>query len=378
MGMSTAPGRADYYPSLDGLRGVAALCVLIIHRGVWFHLDGRLAHGYLAVDFFFMLSGFVIAGAYEAKLTSGRQSIGAFVRARVFRLYPLIALGMVIGAAWGIAELVLGSHGAAPAGQLLGLFARGLFTVPMLAPNAVGVGVFPLDAPTWSLFFEMVANLAYVLALRWMTTRRLIAVVALSGLALIWLALTHGGVDHGGTAATFWGGFPRTAFPFFAGVLLWRLRDWRPLQWPQVPVAAQAVLLLALFSIPGRGGLAGGLIDLFCVGLAFPAILALSIRSAPGPAASRACLALGALSYPLYVLHYPIYIVIGGIGRELELLDRSTMHWFGMVSVPVILAASWAAHALYDKPVRRWLAGLGRDRAQQPAAALASAEAAAP
>lgn len=364
-------GDDRYYPSLDGLRGVAALCVVLIHRGGWFGLHGWLEHGYLAVDFFFMLSGFVIANAYEDRLRRG-ASVLAFCRARVLRLYPMIVLGTAIGAAWALYSMPF-APGGATAAQVAALAAKGVATLPTLAANPIGMGIFPLDAPAWSLFFEMLANVAFALTLRWMTTRRLIAVVLASALALAAMALIYGTVDRGATPASFWGGLPRTAFPFFFGVLLYRARNWAPLQWPKAPVWVQAALLLAAFNIPGARGLGGGLIDLACVMLAFPAVIALSIRSRPAGAALPACKWLGEISYPVYILHYPIYVVIGGLGFHYDVLDQSTKLGFGLASLAVILAASQAALSWYDKPVRRRLGGLGGGKPGMPEGAAAVA-----
>jgi len=79
------------YEALDGLRGVAAVAVMLYHIGGWTGRPWLAAHGYLAVDFFFCLSGFVLAHAY------GRREIGwlGYMRARLIRLWPLIAITML-------------------------------------------------------------------------------------------------------------------------------------------------------------------------------------------------------------------------------------------------------------------------------------------
>jgi peptidoglycan/LPS O-acetylase OafA/YrhL len=355
-------GRDRYYPSLDGLRGVAALCVVVLHRGEWFGLGPWLAHGYLAVDFFFMLSGFVVANAYEARL-KGRGAAGVlnFCRARVIRLYPLIVLGVLIGASW---RWVAGAFDAPtlPQPEIVVLAIKGMLTIPTLERNAAGVGVFPLDGPTWSLFFEVVANLAWVLVLPWLTTRRLAWAVGLSALALVWMAFRHAGVETGATPRTFWDGFLRTAFPFFAGVLLWRMKDRAALAWPALPVWAPALALLIVLNLPVRAEGAGALIDLACVLLVFPAILALAVRGRPRARTAAACRTLGELSYPVYVLHYPIYVIMGGVAWHEGWLTEATERALGWTSLGVIVVVSAAALVLYDRPLRRWLGCLGRSR----------------
>ena len=89
-----------HYNILDGLRGVAALMVVWFHVFEAFatsHVDQRINHGYLAVDFFFVLSGFVIGYAYDDRW--GRMTYRDFFMRRLIRLHPMVVMGMLIGAA---------------------------------------------------------------------------------------------------------------------------------------------------------------------------------------------------------------------------------------------------------------------------------------
>jgi peptidoglycan/LPS O-acetylase OafA/YrhL len=337
-----------YYPALDGLRGVAALCIVLMHRGVWFGVGGLLAHAYLAVDFFFMLSGFVIASAYEEKLQGG-MTIAAFIRTRLARLYPLLLLGAALGGAWEIGALIT-HHGDTPPREVLGLVSHALLLAPTLSHNGVGAGVFPLNPPTWSLFFELVINLVYVAILRWLTTPRLAVLVAVSLAALAMLAWRHQGIDVGGMPQVFWGGFIRVSFPFFAGVLIYRLRPLRTLRWP---FWMQVLGLVGALCLPIPKG--GGVLDLACVGLFFPMLLIASVNTPPRQASIRRLRAMGEFSYPLYALHYPLYVILGGIGYALGVLNLRTMFAFGAGCLLVILATSHLASIHYDRPLRAWL-----------------------
>src|SRR5437868_15453571 len=92
-------GTKPHYPILDGLRGVAAVMVVMMHlceAHATSHLDMNINHGYLAVDFFFLLSGFVIGYAYDDRWD--KLTIGGFLRRRFERLQPLVVLGMTLGA----------------------------------------------------------------------------------------------------------------------------------------------------------------------------------------------------------------------------------------------------------------------------------------
>src|SRR5688572_27186028 len=88
----------QHFQILDGLRGIAALAVVIFHFMEWIFPDisnNFIGHGFLAVDFFFCLSGFVIGYAYDDRIR--KMGTGAFFKARLIRLHPLVILGSVLG-----------------------------------------------------------------------------------------------------------------------------------------------------------------------------------------------------------------------------------------------------------------------------------------
>lgn len=342
-----------YYPALDGLRGVAALCVVVMHRHVWFGLEGWLAHGYLAVDFFFMLSGFVIANAYEDKLAGG-MSAWAFVKARLIRLYPLLALGVTIGTAWRLLALQL-DVGVFTAAETWAIFGRGLLILPTLHGRFANTSAFPFDPPTWSLFFELAINLVYVALFRFLSTGRLMA-LALACLApLALLALKTNGLDAGDVAEDFWLGGIRVGFPFFAGVLLHRFKDLPALARIRAPVWVQALFLLAVLNAPNLGG-ARGAFDLACAVVVFPLLVVAGANAVSSARETRALKVMGDLSYPAYVLHYPLYVLLGSLGDYWGIIDYTDgALWFAFLSLAVILAVSQGATVWFDRPVRAWL-----------------------
>ena len=89
-----------HYEILDGLRGVAAVMVIIFHlfeaHAGGSHLTQIINHGYLAVDFFFMLSGVVIGYAYDDRWN--RMTVGTFFKRRIIRLHPMVIMGSIVGA----------------------------------------------------------------------------------------------------------------------------------------------------------------------------------------------------------------------------------------------------------------------------------------
>ncbi len=344
-----SPALKQHFLTLDGLRGVAALTVMVMHRGRWFYEPGGfLGHAYLAVDFFFLLSGFVVAFAYEDRLRSGMTFL-KFARLRLVRLYPLIFLGMMIGGLWAWAQYAFDLPGSRQSGDIgLGLL-KSLLMIPTIGRNPAGI--FPLNGPAWSLFFEIAINLLYAASLRWMRLRWVIAVVAVSGLALVGYATT-GDIDVGPTPATFWGGFARTAFGFYGGVLLYRLMRMRKLPTVGAPIWALGLVLLLVFTTHNLGAL-NGLFDMICLLVIFPVVLVLGAHAADGrwDAVNRVS---GALSYPVYVLHYPLYMVIGGL--LIKAGGPLPTPWQGLVSGGLVVAISWAALKFYDEPLRAWLA----------------------
>ncbi len=356
----------DHFIALDGLRGVAALVVIVMHRGRWWHTEGGfLGHGYLAVDFFFLLSGFVIAFAYDGRMATG-MSPWRFMGLRLIRLYPLILLGMLLGALWPAIQLMMQARGAPEPGEFAINLTRGLLLIPDDHARGRGDSIFPLNGPTWSLFFELAANLVYALIGRRLSTLELAVIVAISGAALAYLAF-NGGVDVGGLPRTFWAGVPRTAFGFFGGALLYRChtaaaaRGWR-LPTLKAPFVTTAVLLVAILAAPNRFAW-NPWFNLFALGVAFPLLVALA--AAPGPAqghGAKLCKLAGDLSYPVYVLHYPIYVLIGGLGLRLAKIPAYAP-WIGMAGAAIVIAAAWIALKFYDEPLRRRLMNGFRTRA---------------
>jgi peptidoglycan/LPS O-acetylase OafA/YrhL len=343
----------QHYLALDGLRGVAALAVMVMHKGRWFYAPGGfIPHAWMAVDFFFLLSGFVIAAAYERRLADG-MSFGAFARVRLIRLYPLILLGLLLGVAWPLVRLAAGDAGAAGLGPVLFSFARSLFILPPPGVDPVGVGIFPLNGPMWSLAFELAVNFAYVLIARRLTTPLLMSTVAISALLVAWLPFGPG-LDSGGEANDFWWGVPRTAFGFFAGVLVYRLRTLGRLPLIGAPVWVLAVALIAIFLVPHSQAWTPAF-QLTSVFLAFPAILVLGANAPPSPRLDGLSRLSGGLSYPLYALHYPLLIIVGGLAFRY-------IHapWLGIIGYPLVIGVCWLAWRFYDEPVRAKLGGKSR------------------
>jgi peptidoglycan/LPS O-acetylase OafA/YrhL len=324
---------ARRHATLDGLRGVAALSVLMLHIE---HPSFRMPVAtYTAVDLFFLISGFVIAQAYEGRIVT--FGVLAFLRARLIRLYPMLLVGLLILPAYLVA--VFARYGVSPATpwQVLGSLGASLLFLPSHLPASRlwdATMLFPLDGPMWSLMLEMWVNLAYALLLPWLSRRALAFIVLVAGAALVAARLHLGGVDLGWGWPNAWGGAPRATFSFFLGVLIFRLKIPRPAVPPWLVLAA----IPALFCAP----------PILAVLVGFPLVLIAATSADTRDA--RVMTAMGALSYPLYVIHLPLLYWVRW------LLPLRWPEWASVsASLALVVLCAFGVLKLWDEPVRRWL-----------------------
>jgi peptidoglycan/LPS O-acetylase OafA/YrhL len=332
--------------TLDGLRGLAALMVMVHHAGPSIAGIKLLPCGYLAVDFFFLLSGFIIARSYERRFVGG-LSFGYFVRLRLARLYPTMMLGALAGG------LMIWCAGC-PASVVAWLFLFAALFVPVFGhPDSI----YLLDNVQWSLAFELAANLLHALILWRFDTRRLIVLAAgLYGL-LILATYHYGSLGMGDRGATMLGGVPRCLSSYVAGIALYRLDQARLL--PRVQASSQIIFSLFVLLIIAAGwcqtlGISWWLEPLIAAA-AFPPLLvaAAGARLLAGPAA-MARLA-GRLSYPLYALHLPVITATHLLAGRSHLLNGPS----------AMIAAIGAALSL--SAAAAWLLGEGNGRARPEA-----------
>ncbi len=362
----------QHFEILDGLRGVAAMMVVIFHTfEAW---NGGSAfrqiinHGYMAVDFFFLLSGFVVAYAYDDRWRSPAKpngmSIVDFFKRRIIRLQPMVIMGNIIGALlfYPAAGKLFPLIAATPVWQVILTMLVGFTLLPL--PISMDIRgwdeMHPLDGPAWSLFFEYIANIAYALGLRKASNRVLGILTALAAVFLIHLLLTgtRGDVIGGWSidALELHVGFARLLFPFMAGMLLMRLGK-------RIHVRNAffwcSLLLIVTFSLPRFGGLTtlwkNGLYEAFCIIVVFPIIVAMGAGDQiTGRIATRLCKFSGEISYPLYITHYPlIYIYTAYVvaGRFTVLQG----YLWGAALFVAAVTVAYACLKLYDEPLRRWL-----------------------
>ena len=373
------------YEILDGLRGVAALMVVIFHCfETYVPIFGTqiVNHGYLAVDFFFVLSGFVIGYAYDDRWD--KMTVWGFFKRRLTRLHPMVIAGMVVGAALFFFSTSYFPNTLKVEWWKFALcFVMGLFMIPC----GKGLDIRgwnelnSFNGPAWTLMFEYIGNILYVILFRHLPKVALAVLAACC--AVLTLDVTLGwnlfGLFPEGPHYTVIGGwsldpqqiyigFTRLLYPFLCGLLISRiLPGHRTESNPSgSPIRINggfwwcALALVVLFSIPCIGGkqptLADGLYQAICILLLFPVIVLTGAGSVTRHKTStKVCKFLGDISYPIYITHYPImYMQMSWVKDHAD-----APVWIHIaVNVGVVIMSIIVAYGLlkaYDEPVREWL-----------------------
>ncbi len=359
-------GTKPHYQILDGLRGVAAIFVVFFHLVEPLstsHLNNVVNHGYLAVDFFFLLSGYVIGYAYDDRWN--KLTIGGFLRRRFERLQPLVVLGMTLGAIgfYFTDSTIWPQIHAVPAWKLIVVMLIGYTILPI--PLSMDIRgwqeMHPLNSVGWSLFFEYIANILYALGLRKLSNKALACFVFVTGAVLLHFAVTNpnGDVTGGWTLNVehMRVGITRTLFPFFAGLLLSRVS--RPAAIKNAFLWCSLLVVVVLL-MPRIGGAThlwlNGLFEAFCIIIVFPLIVYLGASGVVrGQTEDRICKFLGNLSYPLYMTHYVlVYFYVAWVSNHSGItLRQAWPHALLTFSGTIVLA--YASSKLFDEPVRAWL-----------------------
>ena len=339
--------RTQHFRLLDGLRGVAAIAVVVYHFGGRSDLGALMPHGYLAVDFFFALSGLVICHAYRQRLRD-QMTVVQFLARRVIRLWPMIIPGTLFAAA-----IEFWRPGNAP-GHLVDVLRSvvlGSLVLPYPFPTSLEQTIFPLNGPVWSLFFELFASVVFVVIARRAKLFWAVPVLIAAGLTgLCWSVTATGTVDSGPYVTDWIGGFARVTYSFFTGVALVSVRRY-------VPTASAwvyAVALVAVLMTPIGTSSVNSYFEAAVVFVVFPLIVASAANYDPAPLLARVCDGLGEISYPLYTLHYPIVRAI------CFAMNRFTVPLPGQVAICVATIGgtyvlSVLVSRLYDRPVRLYL-----------------------
>ena len=362
-----------YYHLLDGLRGVAALMVIWYHVFEGYAFAGGTTidtfnHGYLAVDFFFILSGFVIGYAYDDRW--GKNfTMKDFIKRRLIRLHPMVIMGAVVGA---ITFYIQGSVQWDGTHIGISMVMLSLLCTIFFIPAMPGVGyevrgngeMFPLNGPCWSLFFEYIGNILYALFIRRLSNKALTIVVVLLGVALASFAIFnvsgYGNIGVGWTldGVNFIGGLLRMLFPFSMGMLL--SRNFKPMKL-RGAFWICTLVMIALFAVPYLEGTesicTNGIYEAFCIIIAFPILLWIGASgTTTDKKSTQICKFLGDISYPIYVIHYPFMYLFYAwlIKNQLFTLGETWQVALCVYAWNILFA--YLCLKLYDEPVRKYLA----------------------
>ena len=363
-----------HYALLDGLRGVAAMLVVWYHVFEGFQFAGNkpvidfINHGYLAVDFFFMLSGFVIGYAYDDRWGKSLTT-GGFFRRRLIRLHPMVMLGALIGA---ISFLFTGMERWDGTHSTLLLTLIALVCSWLMIPALSGMQrdvrgngeMFPLNGPCWSLFFEYIGNILYALIIHRLSTRILAWLTALLCCALAWFAVTnqsgYGSIGVGWTVDTtnLLGGTLRMLCPFTIGMLMSRV--FKPIKKVRGAFWICTIILLVLFHVPfidgGTPMSLNGIFETACIICIFPIIVWTGASGTTTDNTSRRiCRFLGDISFPLYIVHYPLMYAFYMWLIKTELYTFSDTWPIAISTMACSICIAWLSLRFYDEPIRKWL-----------------------
>ncbi len=338
------------FDTLNGMRGIAALAVAAMHIQ-WFLGVLHPLIVSVVVDFFFVLSGFVIAYSYEADLKRG-ASRHAFLLARLIRLYPLFFLGLVLGAI----SKALYEFPDNPM-TFWGNVVFNLFMLPYPLPYPQTYDdLFPLNYPAWSIFYEWIAYILFALLIRRLTDRWLACVVLVGLAALIYTGLAEGTLDRGTWRPSLIGGLARVTFSFFVGVALHRLWQRRPTRWALHPAMLFALLIVPLLWRPDDQAAFGWLYELLIVTVWMPMMVWLGTGRVARGAWQQISAVLGTISYPLYITHATIYpYVFHYNDPKTPVFFEQNAPWPALTVIVLLCIASWLVATYVDLPLRRRL-----------------------
>lgn len=383
--MASAFETKPRYEILDGLRGVAALIVVGFHMMETYrgpdYASQIINHGYLAVDFFFVLSGFVTGYAYDDRW--GRMSTWDFFKRRLTRLHPMVVFSVLIGAAFYFFQGYYSKAALENTGWIL--FFACIITDLLMIPTGKGIDIrgwgeiTSFNGPSWSLMFEYWGNILYALIFRRLPTIGLAVICTVSAfftmdVALGWdvfglferqqFNLTGGWILN---AQHMYTGFVRLIYPYVCGLIIARLLSKRitPDNPSGSPIhmkngfmwcSLAVIVIMCMPCVGGKVGVADGLYQCMAVWFMFPLVVVCGAGSViRNGRVMKLCRFLGDISYPLYIVHYPVAMMQFRWIRNYP--DAPMwMHVGVFISVYVIsIALAYGALKTFDEPVRAWL-----------------------
>jgi peptidoglycan/LPS O-acetylase OafA/YrhL len=340
----------QHFEVLDGLRGIAALSVVTFHFMEWAYTDPSknfIGHGFLAVDLFFCLSGFVIGYAYDDRIA--KMGMLQFFKLRIIRLHPLVVAGSILGLLAFLFDPFGGHPELYSTGKIILTFVCSILLIPLPVIADRGFNLFSFNAPSWSLFWEYIANILYALVLYRIARNVLLLLTIISALAICFVAYRSGNLLGGWSGPTFWDGFARISFSFLAGLLIFR-SNW--IIKNKLSFMGLSILLFLAFIMPFSKW--NWLSEPVVVLIYFPLLIALGAGATLTPGWKKVCVFSGKISYPLYMTHYAVLWMFGNYYNSHK---PNTMHlaFITIAGLIVLVGAAYLVMVIYDIPLRRYL-----------------------
>jgi len=303
-GMATQAGltAGQHIPALDGMRGYAAIAVVLTHMMGFFAHRLPVEAGLLAVDLFFVMSGLVIEKSYGPSLRDGTMTMAGFIRRRLLRLYPLYVFGGLLGCVTYLWHERGDLHAVISAAASLATMLPQAFFGP-------GPSLFAFNSPSWSLSIEMFGGIAFAFLAPRIRTPGLIGIAVISFAVLTFGVFRHHTMNLGPDWQTLVYGIARFCYSYPAGILIWRHRN----DMPQLGGWAPLVLAIAMYfpNLP-----AGDSLRLAWIALALPAGVVAAVQWNVPNAALCWCKFFGQISYPVYIIHVPVLgLTVGVLGK---------------------------------------------------------------
>lgn len=329
----------------------AALVVVLLHTSEMLPIHLSLPHADLAVDFFFCLSGFVLASAYESRLLNGLR-VFSFIRMRLMRLYPMLFLAMIGGGTLLILRAAF--TGLMPLKKAIILSISAIFLIP--GGLFYGMQIFPTNNPAWSIFFELIANVIYVLCINKLYKKSLLLFIFLNLLGLIYFAHINRGIGSLGFSnlSSYFGGIFRVNYSFFIGVFIFRNKSYFE-KFTYFPKFGPYLTILLLASLLFQCKQYEILLNIMIITIIFPVIIGIGSGCVIEKRWKSIVITAGALSYPLYLIHYPILIALWVVFVHFHNGGGVSPIVWASISFLLALICAYFVMIFYEIPVRRWL-----------------------
>lgn len=348
-----APDRVktkQHFEILDGLRGLAAIAVVIFHFMEWIYTDPSqnfIGHGFLAVDFFFCLSGFVIGYAYDDRI--GKMGVLEFLKLRLIRLHPLIIFGSLLGLLTFLFDPFGGHPESYSIGKIILVFVSSILLIPYPVMQERAFNLFGLNAPAWSLFWEYVANIVYVFILYRISRKTLLLLTLLAAATICLVSYRAGNLLGGWDKSSFWDGGARIFYSFLAGLAIYRF-NW--IIKNKLGFVAMCVLLALAFLIPV--GKWNWLTEPAVVLFYFPLLIALGAGATLTKGLKKLCVFSGKISYPLYMTHYAALWMFGNYYTSHK-PAAPQLAVIVITSLILLIGFAYLVMVAYDIPIRNYL-----------------------